>query len=129
MSDIIQEGIAFLNGVLKTTASQLVTYARGYDSVDVLATFGSKLLAISDDEGNIRMEWTDMDFSIACADLDFGNGTIKPQRGDIVYVTTTGNIQIFEVMPYGNEPAWKYYDPFQIRYLIHAKFVGVEPYS
>jgi hypothetical protein len=129
MSDIIQEGISFLNGILKTMASQMVTYARGYDSVNVLATFGSKLLAISDDEGNIRMEWTDMDFSIACADLDFGSGVIKPQRGDIVYVTTTGNVQIFEVMAYGNEPPWRYYDPYQIRYLIHAKFVGVEPYS
>ncbi len=129
MGDILKDGLAFLTAQLKANASQTVTYARGLSSVDVQATFGKKLLKLDDGLGGIRMEWTDMDFLIPAADLKFGSNPITPERGDLIYLTEPYDVQVFEVMPYGSDPAWMWSDPHQSMYRIHAKFIDDEPYS
>ncbi len=129
MGDILKDGLAFLTAQLKANASQTITYARGLNSVDVQATFGKKLLKLDDGLGGIRMEWTDMDFLIPAADLKFGSTPITPERGDLIYLTEPYDVQVFEVMPYGSDPAWHWSDPHQSMYRIHAKFIDDEPYS
>lgn len=125
MADLLADGLAFLTQQLKAYASQTVTYARGYDSVDVQATFGNKLLKLDDGFGGIRMEWTDIDFLIPAADLDFGDGMLTPTRGDLVHVTIGSQVQTFEVLPIGNEPAWRWSDPHQSMYRIHTKWIDL----
>ncbi len=124
MGDIIKTGLAWLTGQLRAHAATLVTYERGYDSVDVLATFGPKLLKLDDGQGGVVMEWTDMDFLIRSTDLDFGDGPVEPERGDLITVSTAQDHQTFEASPYGGEPVYRYVDPHQSMIRIHAKRVA-----
>jgi hypothetical protein len=77
------------------------------------------------------MEWTDLDFIIASADLFFSYGDlITPERGDLIYLERAPyDVQTFEVSPYGSEPAWRYTDPYQTMLRIHTKEIDLEPYS
>ena len=61
-ADLLQWGLAALTVEMTAHASQPIVYARGAQSVDTRATFGSKLLKLDDGQGGLRMEWTDMDF-------------------------------------------------------------------
>ena len=127
MSNVLKNGLAWLTGQLRSHASETVTYARGYDSVDVPAVFGRKLLRIADETG-IRVEWTDMDFLIAAEDLAIDGERLEPQRGDIVHIDMPYDTQSFEVMPFGSEPAWHWADPHQTMYRIHAKHIDTEQF-
>jgi hypothetical protein len=127
LSNVLKNGLAWLTGQLRDHASETVTYARGYDSVDVPAVFGRKLLRIADETG-IRVEWTDMDFLIAADDLVIGGERIEPQRGDIIYAVDPYDSIAFEVMPYGDEPAWRWADPHKSMLRIHAKHIDTEQF-
>ena len=128
MADLLRDGLAFLTKQLKAYASVSIVYARGYDSVDVQATLGNKLLKLDDGFGGIRMEWTDLDLLIPAADLTFayGGDPITPERGDLVYLTQGHQVQVYEVFPFGNEPPWRWADPHQSMYRIHAKWINTE---
>lgn len=124
MADMLADGLAWLTDQLKAFVSQTVTYARGTSSVQVQATFGNKLLRIEDNVGNVRVEWTDMDFLIKSADLNFGGVPITPTRGDLIFTNIGTDVQIFQASPYGpNEPVWRWSDPHQSIVRIHAKHV------
>lgn len=122
----LQSGMAFLSTQLTKHASQTVTYSRDADSVDVHATYGKKLLKLADGMGGFRMEWTDMDFLIPAADLVLNGSLITPLRGDLIHISQGGQVQTFEVFPYGSEPPWRWSDPYQLTARIHAKHVGTE---
>lgn len=124
MSDLIKDGLAWLTGQLRENVSQVVTYARGSDAVDVPATLGRKLLKLDDGMGGIRIEWTDMDFLIPAADLVMDGVPLVPQRGDRVFLIAAYDVQEFEVFPFGNEPAWRWSDPNQSMYRIHTKLIS-----
>lgn len=127
--DMLEWGLTAMSATMKAVASQSVTYARGLDSVDVRATYGKKLLKLSDGQGGTRMEWTDMDFLIDAADLVLGGESIEPARGDAIYLIAGDVVQQFEVAPYGDEPPWRWSDPYHLKYRIHAKHVADEPYA
>jgi len=126
MADIIKDATLILSEILKDFASQTVTYARGYDSVDVPATFGAKLLKTHDQFGGVRMEWTDLDFIIPSAELKFGTELITPERDDLIYVSQGGQVQVYEVRPFGAEPPWRWSDPYLVNYRIHTKLIDTE---
>lgn len=126
MSDMLESGMAFLAQQLKQHASQLVTYIRGYDQVDVYATFGRKLLKLQDLDFGVRMQWTDMDFLILADDLQFGGEKILPMRGDLVVTQVDGKVKTFEVLPYDSDPPWRWSDPFQKMMRIHTKLVNIQ---
>ena len=128
MADLLKSGLAWLTSQLTAHASEIVTYARGYDSTEVHATLGRKLLKLSDEFG-IRIEWTDMDFLIPTVDLAFDGEPFTPLRGDQLFVTIDETtVEQFEVFPFGDEPAWRWADPHHSIVRIHAKHIGSEPY-
>jgi hypothetical protein len=127
--DLLARGLAWLTGQFQAHASQPVVYRRGVDAVAVCATFGQKLLKLDDGEGGVRMEWTDMDFLIPAASLDFGDGPFLPERGDLIDIDAGATVETFEVAPYGFEAAWRWSDPHRTLVRIHAKHVGTEAYS
>jgi hypothetical protein len=75
------------------------------------------------------MEWTDMDFLIAAADLMLDGQPLIPTRGDTILVTAGESVETYEVLPYGNEPAWRWADPHQSILRIHGKHIDDEPYT
>ncbi len=127
--NILRTGLAWLTEQLKVNASESITYSRYYDLVEIKATLGSKLLRIEDGLGGSRVEWTDLDFLIAADDLDFGDGPITPERGDLIFWAIGADVQTFEVGPVGSEPAWRYSDPCQSIVRVHAKWIATEPYQ
>ena len=127
MSNLLKTGLAWLTSQLRTHAAETVTYVRGYDSLDVPATFGKKLLRLSDEYG-IRVEWTDMDFLIAADDLVIGGERITPERGDIIQIAMAYDDQAFEVQPFGSEPAWRWADPHQSMMRIHTKRIDLSQF-
>jgi hypothetical protein len=128
MVDMIRSGLAWLTGQLAAHAAQTVTYARGYDQVDVPATLGAKLLRLDDGMGGIRLEWTDMDFLIPAADLNFEGAMVTPERGDLVHVTVGYDVETYEVRPFGSEPCWRWSDPNHSMIRVHTKRVSTELY-
>jgi hypothetical protein len=129
MADMLQTGIAWLGGALKANASQPVTYSRGAQSVDLMSSYGAKLLKIDDGMGGIRIEWTDQDFKFLGADFHFVYGdTIEPQRGDLVKATIDGQVETFEVLPFGTEPCWRWCDPYHVNIRVHTKHIDTEQF-
>jgi hypothetical protein len=126
MADILHAGQEWLADQLKEHASRQVVYQRGLQQVSVQATIGRTLLKLDDGYGGVRMEWTDRDFLIQSADLVLGAAAVTPERGDRIRETVGEKNSVFEVMPYGGEPPWRFSDPFGKLLRIHTKFVGVE---
>jgi len=111
--DVLRSGMAWQSQWLKTTASETIVYARGYDSVELQATLGQKLLKLDDGEGGFLITLTDMDFLVLAADLVFDGEPVIPEPGDLVYLTVIGGteVQTFEVVNYGGtEAAWRWTD-------------------
>ena len=123
MPDLIRKGAAWLAERLVAHASQTVTYTRGAQSVQVPAVLGRKLLRIEDEVGSIRFEYTDMDFIIPTAALDFGSGPIEPERGDWLSVMTGEQVDTFQAFPFAGEPVWSFTDPNQSMRRIRAKLI------
>jgi len=126
MADILQAGLAWQTLQFQKFSSQMVTYARKYQSVDVPAMLGKKLLKIDDGFGGWRIQWTDMDFLIASAVLMFDVEPIIPHRGDIIHLPIGNQIQNFEVFPFGNDPPWRWTEPNQTMLRIHTKYIDSE---
>jgi hypothetical protein len=125
--DLMAWGLASLASSTKAYFSKLVTYARDEDFVELRAVLGRKLLKLSDGDGGVRMEWTDMDFLIDTTDLVLGGSEATPQRGDLVYLPLADTVEVFEVSPPDpTEPCWRWCDPFRYKRRIHAKHVDTE---
>ncbi len=130
MANILKNAIeTLLLPQLMENAADLVTYVRGTQSVDVKAVYGQKLLKTHDQFGGVRLEWTDLDFIIVAADLHFEDGILlTPKRRDLVYTTVADTVQAYEVMPFGNDPPWRWSDPYNLMYRIHTKHVDTEQF-
>lgn len=126
MADLLRNGQAWLASQLKTHASTQVIYQRGADQVTVSATVGRTLLKLDDGYGGIRMEWTDRDFLIQSADLNFGGGPIEPAAGDLIKETVGATQTTYEVASFGSDPPFRPSDPFAIVLRIHTKLVATE---
>jgi hypothetical protein len=126
--DILSAGAAWLAGQLKQNASVEARYSRGPDSVVLRAALGSSLLKLDDGEGGTRIERTDADFIVAAADLVLGGATATPERGDrISYADPAGGGTLqFDVLPYADEPVWRYSDPGRTIVRVHAKQAETE---
>lgn len=59
-------------------------------------------------------------------DLVLGGATALPKAGDRVRETDGGKVFVYEVMAPGNEPAWRYSDPYRRALRIHTKHVATE---
>ncbi len=125
MSDMLQTALTWLAAQQKAYKSQTVTYRRGQSSVEILATLGESILRVT--SGNVsRIERPAADFIFTAADLNFGAGVTEPAIDDIVDMTFGDVNKRFRVLPVnnGDEPAWRYTDPYQIQVRVHTKQVS-----
>lgn len=126
MGDMLDDGLAWLAGKLKTHTSRPIVYRRGADEVTVEAIVGRTLLKLDDGYGGVRMEWTDRDFLIAPEDLILDGQRTLPKRGDQIWETHDGKTLVYEVLAPGSEPEWRWSDPHCKLLRIHTKQVGKE---
>ena len=128
MVDLLQRGMAWLEGKRTRCMTQSVVYLRGEESVEVSATIGSTVFNVDDGAGALlRVE--SRDYLILAADLVLGGNAILPKRGDQIRETGgAGGDQVFvyEVVGPGNEPCWRWSDGYRQTLRVHTKQVDVE---
>lgn len=123
MANLLESGAEWLANQLKTHASSDVVYVRGVDQVPVKATIGKTEFEIDDGSGVI-VRIQSRDFLIHAADLVLGGTETLPVAGDLIRETQGTNTFVYEVMAPGNEPHFRYSNPFRKLLRIHSKHVG-----
>jgi hypothetical protein len=119
MTDMLQNGLAWLNKQRSQFMAQQVTYARGSDSFTISATPGKTQYQVNDDTG-MSVAADVMDFIVSAADLQIGGISILPQAAD----TITIGQGTYEVMYLTGDGFWRYSDPYGNAIRIHTKQVG-----
>lgn len=122
MADLLEIGSQWLQSQRKLHATRTVTYRRGTATVTVQATVGRTVFEQEDGNGAIvRMQVRD--YLIDAADLVLGGQPTLPECGDRITETVGTTQFIYEVMPLGTEPHWRYSDPYRQTLRIHTKHI------
>lgn len=128
-TNLLRAGLKFLADQQIQYASDPITYARGYDSIDLRAIFDRERLKVADAEGFVRIEYTDMSFRMRPGDLVLGGEQVTPERGDLIHVPDGYDVYTFQVTPFEGEPAWSYLDPHHHFLIVRTKRVNIERWS
>jgi hypothetical protein len=98
-----------------------VTYRRGDVVVELAATIGRTVFEMDDGAGAVlRVE--SRDYIIRASDLTLGS----PLRGDRIVEAGDGQSFVYEVVPFGSEPCWRWSDPYRKTLRIHTKQVETQ---
>ncbi len=125
MTDVLERGSAWLEDQRNRHMTRTVTYQRGGDSVDVAATIGRTEFEQADDFGVIH-KIESRDYLVLTTDLVLAGVQTLPKAGDRVRETDGAKTFIYEVMAPGNEPPFRYSDPYRRTLRIHTKHVATE---
>ena len=125
MTDLLQQASDWLEAKRTQYASRVVTYARGAQSVEVLATIGKTTFEVDDGYG-VLVRHESRDFLILTADLVLDAEQVLPQRGDRIRETQNQTVFIYEVSAPGKEPCWRYSDPYRKTLRIHTTEIDTE---
>ena len=126
MTDMLHRGQSWLADKLTKHASQMVVYQRDEVSVELPATIGKSEYEKDDGEGIITRAQV-RDFLINTKDLLQSAIGTWPRRGDRILEAVDDTTFIYELMSIGNEPPWRYSDPFRVKLRIHTKLVDTIP--
>jgi hypothetical protein len=123
LTDILRAGSHWLQEQRKKHASRSVLYRRGTETVTVAATVGRTVFEQDDGAGSV-MRTEVRDYLIDSADLIIEFKPVLPEKGDRIEEIEGTNKFIYEVMPIGREPHWRYSDPYRKTLRIHTKHVA-----
>lgn len=126
MTDLLERGMAWLANQLQVHAAQPVVYVRGNDWIDVKATLGRTVFALDQEIAGVPVEYGEADFLIRASDLVLAAERIEPRDHDEIWWTSDGVTRVYEALAPGNEPSWRYADPFRQLVRIHTKFIRTE---
>lgn len=125
MPDLLERASNWLADQRTKHATRTITYQRGADNADVLASIGRTMFEVDNGFGVIeRIE--SRDFLLLAADLLLADVPTLPERGDRVRETQGTTTFVYEVMAPGKEPHWRYSDPYRKSLRIHTKHVATE---
>ncbi|MEO1617635.1 MAG: hypothetical protein AAFV88_17425 [Planctomycetota bacterium] len=122
MSDMLHRGQSWLAEKLTKHASRNVVYQRDDVTVELPATIGKSEYEQDDGDGVITRAQV-RDFLINTKDLLQSAIATWPRRGDRILETDGDTTFVYELMSIGNEPPWRYSDPFRVKLRIHTKLV------
>ena len=125
MTDILQEKLGWLEDQRHLHRTIPVTYHRGEEAIEVLATTGKWTFRIDDGTGVLE-KIESRDFLILTATLVLSGQATLPQRGDRIKETDGDKVYVYEVLAPGKEDCWRYSDPYRKTLRIHTKQVDVE---
>ena len=115
--------MSWLQGQVAGAGAVSVTLTRGVQTATFNAIPGSQLLLLATRLGQTRAERTQADLIIKATDYAPGGTVSTPQLGDLFAVTIGGNVCNFELSAPGGgqEPAWRYADPYRTMIRVHLK--------
>lgn len=125
MSNLLEAGSAWLADQMKSHASADVFYERGAEQVPVKATIGKTEFELDDGSG-VVVRIQSRDYLIQSADLVLGGMPSLPIAGDRIRETQGATTFVYEVNAPGNEPHYRFSDPFRKLLRIHTKHVATE---
>ena len=128
MTDMLEQGAAWLDRMRVKHASRSVTYVRGAETVELSATLGQTTYEVADQFGT-TVEAKATDFLISAAEIALAGEMVLPEPGDQVRVTVGDEVHVFEVMDLGGAGHWRPSDPYGHTLRIHTKLVGTEAAS
>ncbi|MCC7407219.1 MAG: hypothetical protein IT442_04055 [Phycisphaeraceae bacterium] len=120
MTDLLAQGAAWLDQMRLAHLSQLVTYERGADSVELAATLGTTSYEVMDDSG-ATVQAQGMDFIVSAADLVLNGESATPRVGDRIRLTQGTTQRVFEVLDLAGSGHYRPCDPAGQMLRIHAK--------
>lgn len=123
MTDILETGVTWLNGIRLTHLAQNVTYKRDWETIAVTATLGSTTYEIADEDG-LLIQAKSTDFLIAASALILGEGQVAPKLGDQIIRTVGGEDLTFEVLDLGGVGHYRPADQYGTVLRIHTKQIG-----
>jgi hypothetical protein len=123
--DLLEHSSAWLDGQRKKFLAKTVTYCRSQAEVEVLATVGRTTFEIESSTG-VAERFEARDFIITAADLVLDGVVVLPERGDRIKETVGGQTLVYEVVGPGQEPCWRWSDPYRLAFRIHTKQVDAQ---
>lgn len=125
--DLLSTGAAWLSGVLKSHAAQLVTYQRGEASIEVRASFGRTQGEQEDTSSGMVSSFESRDYLIDVADLLIDDVLSEPRPGDRIIEGPLDDGVVFQVATIPGGTCWQYADAYRNKFRIHTKYVGRQP--
>ncbi len=125
MKNLLEQGAAWLTDQFHAHASTEIVYQRGVDQVAVRATIGKTEFEVDDGSGAIQRVQS-RDFLIRTADLRFFDVPTLPRAGDRIRESVGEQTLVYEVLAPGNEPHYRFSDPFRKLLRVHTKHVATE---
>lgn len=125
MADLLEWGQGWLGEKLQQHASRPVTYVRGPLSAVVPATLGKSQFEQIDTHG-FKTVTEVRDYLIPTALLVLGGAATLPERGDLIRDRYGDTVHVFEVISIGNEPHYRFTDPYRGRLRIHVREMDTE---
>ena len=125
MGDLLAQGSAWLEAQRTQHLTGRVSYQRGTDSVEIAATIGKTVFQVDKGYG-VQERVEARDYLVLTEDLVLGGQLVLPKAGDRVREVEGSMAFVYEVMAPGNEPCWRYSDPYRQTLRIHAKLVATE---
>ncbi len=126
MADMLEQGARWLDDQRHQHMTRTVSYARGANTVEVQATIGRTVFEQADEYG-IVTKTESRDYLIRTADLVLDGQPTLPKRGDQIRETDGGTTFVYEVLSPGDEPVFRYSDPYRKALRIHTKHIATEP--
>ena len=123
MADLLETASSWLDGQRKKYLAKAVVYCRGQAEAEVLATVGRTTFAVESSTGVVE-RFESRDFIITAADLVLSGAAVTPERGDRIRETAGGETLVYEVVGPGQEPCWRWSDPYRLAVRVHTKQVG-----
>lgn len=125
MADLLEQSSAWLEDQRVKHMTRQVVYQRGTDTVEAPATIGETVFEI-DDGGGALLRIESRDYLIRAADLVLAGAPALPRRGDRIRETEGAQVFVYEVASPGDEPFWRWSDPYRKTLRLHTKQVDTE---
>jgi len=123
VTDLLEQGAEWLAGMFQRHATRSISYRRGVNSAALQATIGRTVFQIADQLSSVVLSVESRDYLVATEDLAAA-GFGLPQAGDRIHEAQGLTEYVYEVMAPGQEPCWRFADPYRLQLRIHTK--GVE---
>ena len=128
MPDVLETSSAWLENQREAFMSRSVIYQRGNASVQVPATIGRTVFNLDDGAGGV-LRTDSRDYLIRTKHLILAGTPTLPQRGDQIHEMDGTVVYVHEVMAPGDEPHYRFSDPYRRTLRIHTKQIDVETSS
>jgi len=124
--DLMSKGMAWLGRMRRRHCSVPVVYERaGHTELEtrrlhVMAALGRSGAEAEASVPSLRIDAGEIDFLIAAADLSINGVPFEPGRDDRIILTAGGRIHVYDLLPRGGDPPWRWSDPQKTTRRIHA---------